>query len=317
MKELQLESIKYYKEVKMNYYEEIKDKLIDVEIQNKVKDYSKNKYTLEKYYEIGKLLIDAQGGEARAKYGESLIKEYSRKLQLELNKKYTDRYLRSMRQFYLMIDEEIWKRAASKLSWSHFLELLRLKNNEQIQYYINKCINYNISRDNLKKLLKSKEYERLPEETKNKLVNNEEITINDLIPNPIIIKNNTNKEIVKEKALQQLILDDIPFFLEQLGRGFTFIKNEYPIKMGDNYNYIDLLLFNIEFNCYVVVELKLNELKKEDIGQVMTYVTYIDKNLRKEIHQATIGMIISRRNNKYIISYCTNPNIIFKEYLLV
>ena len=275
----------------MNYYEKIKNKLIDVEMQTLVKDYSKNKYTLEKYYEIGKLLIEAQGGEKRAKYGDGLIKEYSKKLTNELGKGYSTRTLKYMRQFYIF---QKGQPVVAKLSWSHYIILLKIKDINKYNYYVNKCIQGNLSKRKLEELIKSKEYERLPEETKNKLVNNEEPTISDLIPNPIIIKNNTNKEVISEKILQQIILEDIPFFLEQLGRGFTFIKNEYPIKLGDIYNYIDLLLFNIEFNCYVVVELKLNELRKEDIGQVMTYVSYIDKNLRKEIHTS------SNNRNDYI-----------------
>lgn len=300
----------------MNYYEEIKDKLIDVEIQNKVKDYSKNKYTLEKYYEIGKLLIKAQGGEKRAKYGDGLIKEYACKLQRELDKKYTDRYLRSMRQFYLMIDNEIWKRAASKLSWSHFLELLRLKDIAQIKYYIEKCINNNISRDKLKTLIKSKEYERLPEETKNKLITKEEINITDIVPNPIIINNPNNVDVIKEKVLQQLILEDIPSFLKQLGNGFTFIDNEYPVLIDGIYNYIDLLLFNIDFNCYVVIELKLNKLNKDNIGQILCYMNCIDNNLKKINHNKTVGIILTKKDNHFVAEYCSNYNILSREYVI-
>ena len=300
----------------MNYYEIIKDKLLDVEIQNKVKDYSKNKYTLEKYYEIGKLLIKAQGGEKRAKYGDGLIKEYAFKLQRELDKKYTDRYLRSMRQFYLMIDNEIWKRAASKLSWSHFLELLRLKDIAQIKYYIEKCINNNISRDKLKTLIKSKEYERLPEKTKNKLITKEEINITDIVPNPIIINNPNNVDVIKEKVLQQLILEDIPSFLKQLGNGFTFIDNEYPVLINDTYNYIDLLLFNIDFNCYVVIELKLNKLNKDNIGQILCYMNCIDNNLKKINHNKTVGIILTKKDNHFIAEYCSNYNILSREYVI-
>ncbi len=296
----------------MNYYEEIKDKLMDVEIQNRVKDYSKNKYTLEKYYEIGKLLVKAQGGETRAKYGDGLIKEYSRKLTNELDKKYNETLLKRIRQFYLLIEKGA--PLGHQLSWTHYKLLLPLKNIDMINYYIDKCIQNNLSKRKLEELIKSKEYERLPKSTKNKIITKEEVTINDVIPNPIIIRNKNNIEIYKEKALQQLILEDIPSFLEQLGSGFTFIKNEYPIKLGDIYNYIDLLLFNYIFNCFVVVELKINELKKENIGQIETYVNYIDNNLKTITQQPTIGIIVSRLNNKYIIKYCTNPYILFKEY---
>ncbi len=257
-----------------NYYDQIKERLVDVEIQNKVKDYSKNKYTLEKYYEIGKLLIEVQGGEKRAKYGDGLIKEYASKLQRELDKKYTDRYLRNMRQFYLSFG--IWKSLTSKLSWSHIMELMHLDITDKINYYVDRTLQNNLSVRKLRSLIKAKEYERLPEHTRNKLITKEEINITDVIPNPIVINNPNNADIVKEKVLQQLILEDIPSFLEQLGIGFTFIKNEYPIKLGNTYNYIDILLFNYIYNCFVAIELKVTELKKEHIGQTQVYMDYID-----------------------------------------
>ena len=297
------------------YYNQIKDKLIDVEIQNRVKDYSKNKYTLEKYYEVGKLLFEAQGGEKRAKYGDGLIKDYSKRLSKELGKAYSVKTLMRIRQFYLFFPNvaTLWRH----LSWSHFKVLLPLVDKNEINYYISKCVSYNLSVRNLSQLIKSKEYERLPESTKNKLITSENIQIDDIVPNPIIIKNNSNMNLVKEKALQQLILDDIPSFLEQLGDGFTFIKNEYPIKIGDIYNYIDLLLFNYIYNCFVVVELKVNDLKKDNIGQILTYVSYVDKYIKKEFHNDTVGIIVSKRNNRFIIELCTNPNITFREYKII
>ena len=297
-----------------NYYDQIKERLVEVEIQNKVKDYSKNKYTLEKYYEIGKLLIEAQGGEKRAKYGDGLIKEYSKKLQQELSLKYNYTYLSRMRQFYLSIEKGA--PVAQQLTWSHYVELLPLKDINEINYYIYKCIKNNLSRNKLRTLIKSKEYDRLSEHTKNKLVTKEEINITDVVPNPIVINNPNHVDIVKEKVLQQLILEDIDGFLRQLGLGYTYIGHEYPIKLGDTYNYIDILLFNYIYNCFVVVELKLSELRKEYIGQIETYVNYIDNNVKRISHNKTIGMIVSKLNNKYVIKYCTNPNIIFKEYLI-
>jgi len=91
------------------------------------------------------------------------------------------------------------------------------------------------------------------------------------------------------KILQRLILEDIPSFLKELGNGFTFMDNEYKLKIGDRYNYIDLLLFNYEFNCFVVVELKVTELKKEHIGKIEVYMNYIDNNIRKIFQEKTVG----------------------------
>ena len=129
--------------------------------------------------------------------------------------------------------------------------------------------------DNLNLLIKNNEYERLPKETKDKLMINKETKVKDYIKNPIIIYNPNNIEVIHEKILQKLILEDIPSFLDELGNGFTFIRNEYKIKIGNSFNYIDLLLYNIEFNCYVVIELKVTELKKEHIIHIYLYLTYM------------------------------------------
>ena len=125
----------------------------------------------------------------------------------------------------------------------------------------------NLSVRQLRERIKNKEYERLDGITREKLIAKEETTLADLIKNPIVIKNSNNREIISEKVLQQLILEDIPSFLKELGDGFTFVENEYKIKIGNTYNYIDLLLYNIKFNCYVVVELKVTELKKNILAK--------------------------------------------------
>ena len=296
----------------MNYYNEIKNKLIDNEIYNKVKDYSKERNKVLTYFEIGKLLIDAG-----SIYGEDIIGKYSKKLMIEVGKKYNKRTLFRMKQFYIIFSDEKVAPLAQQLSWSHYIELLPLKDNNKILYYINQCKTLNLSRNELRDRIKNKEYERLPEETKLKLINKEQPKVDDLIKNPIIIRNSNQYEIISEKILQRLILEDIPSFLKELGNGFTFIENEYKIKLGDKYNYIDLLLYNIEFNCYVVIELKTTELKKEHIGQIQVYMNYIDNNLRKITQDKTIGIIIVKKDNKYILEYCSDNRIITKEYELI
>ena len=139
----------------------------------------------------------------------------------------------------------------------------------------------------------------------------------DFVKNPIMIKNNNNYEVISEKILQKLILEDIENFLDELGTGFTFIKSEYPIKLGDRYNYIDLLLYNIKYKCYIVVELKITELKKEHIGQIHTYMNYIDRNLRTIEEDETIGIIIVKKDNKYVMEYCSDERIVARVYELV
>ena len=252
--------------------------------------------------------------EAGKHYGEGIIKVYSEKLKDDIGKKYSVTTLKYMRMFY-----EYGKSQpiADQLSWSHYIELLPLKDNSKINYYINQIISLNLSRNELRTKIKNNEYERLDEETKKKLKNKEELKVPDLVKNPIQIRNTSDYNEISEKVLQKLILEDIPSFLKELGNGFSFIDSEYKIKIGDRYNYIDLLLFNYEFNCFVVVELKVSELKKEHIGQIEFYMNYIDKNLKNINQNKTIGIIICKKENKYVIEYCSDDRIIAREYELV
>ncbi len=221
----------------MNYYNEIKEQLINNEINRKVKNYSMNKNDLTTYYNVGKMLK-----EAGKHYGEGIIKEYSIKLTNELGKGYSTTRLKYIRRFY-----EISTKCPSvtdELTYTHYCELIWFEDYNKISYYINISINQNLSVRQLRQKIKSNEYERLPDKTKVKLIKKKETKVEDLIKNPIIIKNSKRYENISEKVLQKLILEDIPSFLEELGSGFTFIKNEYKIRIGDGYNYIDLLLFN-------------------------------------------------------------------------
>ena len=300
----------------MNYYNEIKNELINNEVYKRVKDYSKNKNELSTYYNVGKLLIEAQGGEERAKYGDGLIKEYSKKLSEELGGKYNITTLKRMRQFYLIIEKgaTLWH----QLTWSHYRELLTFDNIDEINYYIKQTGDYNLSVRELREKIKSKEYQRLDNNTKLKLINKEETVVSDFIKNPIVIRNkyNIDKKSVTEKILQRLILEDIPSFLKELGDGFTFVENEYKIKIGNTFNYIDLLLYNIKFNCYVVIELKVTELKKEHIGQIQIYMNYVDKNIKTINQDKTIGVIICKKDNGYYIEYSSDNRIFSKNYIL-
>ena len=247
----------------MNYYEEIKNKIIDNEIYCKVKDYSKERNTVSTYFEIGRLLTEAGG-----KYGDNIIEEYSKKLVVEVGKKYNRRTLFRMKHFYKVFSDEKVSPLVTQLNWTQCLMLISLKSCEKIYYYGTECILKNLSKRQLEEKIKSKEYERLSESAKTKLIANEEPLLPDLVKNPILIKNTNKYAEISEKILQQIILENIESFMKELGIGFSYIGKEYPIKIGNNYNYIDLLLYNVEFNCYVVVELKVTRLKKEHIGQI-------------------------------------------------
>ena len=294
----------------MNYYEEIKNEFINNEINKKVKNYLINRKDLETRYNVGKLL-----SEAGKKYGEGIINEYSKKLTLELGKGYNVTNLKRYRQFYILIQKGA--PMAHQLSWSQYVELLSIKDMPKVMFYINLCIKHNLTKRQLRERIKSQEYERLSESAKSKFVANEQPLLPDLVKNPILIKNTNKYTEISEKVLQQIILEDIKNFMQELGTGFCFISNEYPIKIGNNYNYIDLLLYNIDFNCYVVVELKVTKIKKEHIGQIEVYMNYIDKNLKKSNQDKTIGIIICKKDNEYIIEYCSDKRIISREFELI
>ena len=296
----------------MNYYNEIKQELVNNEVYKKVKDYSKNRSDLRTYYNVGKLL-----SEAGKHYGEGIVKKYSVRLTSELGEKYNERTLRRFRQFYILFKNEKWSTLSTKLTWSHYSELLLLKDVNEINYYIEIGEIENLTVRELRQRIKNKEYERLDNKTKEKLINKEKNKVEDFIKNPILIKNKFNTNDISEKMLKDLILENLDNFLYELGIGFTYVGNEYKIKLGNRYNYIDLLLYNINFNCYVVVELKVTELKKEHIGQIETYMNYVDKNIKNINQNQTIGIIICKENNVFIMKYITNKNIFEKEYQLI
>ena len=296
----------------MNYYNEIKNELINNEVNRKIKDYSKNRSDLTAYYNVGKML-----SEAGKHYGEGIINQYSKKLKNELGKNYSVRLLYRILKYYNFITTAKLPTLSAKLSWSHYDEILRFDDINKIKYYIKRIEEQNLSVRQLRQRIKSNEYERLDESTKNKLITKEEVNVVDFVKNPIMIRNSYNYEDISEKVLKKLILEDISSFMKELGNNFSFIDSEYKIKLGDRYNYIDLLLYNIEYNCYVVLELKVTELKKEHIGQIQVYMNYIDSNLRKINQDKTIGIIICRKDNKYVIEYCSDDRIIAREYELV
>ena len=293
----------------MNYYNEIKQELINNEVYKKVKDISKNRSDLTTYYNVGKLL-----SEAGKNYGEGIIKKYSVRLTSELGKGYTPTRLRYFRRFYKVFLK--YPTLSDKLSYSHYCEIIWF-DESKMNYYIKITEENNLSVRELRQRIKNNEYERLDDKAKAMLIKKEEPKAEDLIKNPILIKNTYDTNNITEKMLKGLILENIDNFLKQLGVGFTYVGNEYPIKIGDRYYYIDILLYNIKDNKYVVLELKNTELKKEHFGQIKTYMNYIDKNLKTAEQNPTLGIILCKKDNKFVFEYVPNDNVIDRQYALV
>ena len=303
-------------ELEEKYYGNIKEELVQSVIDKKVDTYITNRTELTHYYNVGKMIAEAQSGEERARYGNGLIKKFSERLTKELGKGYDTTTLKRMRQFFLLIEKGA--PLGHQLTWSHYRQLLPIEDINEINYYIEQIEKYHWSKRTLQEKIKSHEYQRLSEETKNILINKEKIDVTSYIKNPIYINTfNTDKENISEKTLKSFILRDMDNFLLQLGQGFAYIANEYKIKIGNTINYIDILLFNYLYNCFIVVELKITESNKDHIGQVMIYKNYIDKHVKNINQDKTIGIIVCKKDDKYLIEYSSDSRIRITTYELV
>ena len=291
-------------------------KLVEkTEINKGYHDYFKNKDLVNNYFEIGKLLIEAQGGEERAKYGNGLIKEWSAELVRLFGKGYDYTNLCRFRQFYLCF-KNIGP-VAQYLTWTNICLLLPIKDINKRNYYINMCIKKNLSKRELQKEIKNNAFERLSLSDKEniKLISdkNEVLTIKDTLKDPVLITINEDLDNVSEEKLAKIIRKELEIFLLELGHGYAYIGKE--VRMGESY--CDLLFFNYEFNCFVVIELKTRKIKKEDIGQLEYYVNYVDENMKKESFNPTIGVLVAKEGNYLVMKYCTNKNIYKTTYKII
>ena len=297
----------------MNYLNEIKSVIEKDIILNKKLNYYKNESLVKTYFEVGKLLVEAQGGLDRSKYGDNLIKNWSIELTNLYGKGYSYTNLKNMRQFYIIFEKG--QPMADQLTWTNLSILLPIKDENKRNYYINMCIKQNLSKRQLIELIKSNAYERLSYKDKDNIKimeSNDTLNITDMIKNPIYIKVEKDIDKLSEKALKEIILEQIEKTFIELGYGYTFAGSE--VRLG--ISYCDLLFFNYEFNSFVVVELKIRKLLKQDIGQIEYYMNYIDCNMKKKYMNETIGIILCKENNKLVMKYCSNPNIYETTYKL-
>ena len=290
-----------------NYLENIRGFIISEQARTIVRDYNANKSKLETYYNIGKELA-----EAGKHYGEGIVKTYAEKLTKEFGKGFQYKELYKMLQFYNLIEKV--GTVCRQLTWSHYRYLLSLKNLEEVKYYIDVTIRNNLSVRELIDRIKSDEYGRLPLETKLKLKEEREVNQPEMVPSTILIPYNKTKEQLTEKVLEEAIVTNISYIMKQLGEGYSFIDKQYKINIGSKKNYIDILLFNYKFNNFVVIELKVREFRKEDIGQIRAYMNYIDKEVKTITQNSTMGIIISKEVDKLVARYIDNSNIALPIY---
>ena len=304
----------------MNYYKEVESLIKQNEINKGVRALQDNSETLHTYWNIGRLIVEAQGGKKRAKYGDGLIKEWGLKLSEKYGRNYDKSNLSKMRKFYTIFP--IVDAVRPQLTWTHYRYILPLKNANERKYYINQIILNNLSSRELQKEIKNKAFDRLSYADKEniKLIDEENttpLTIEDMIKDPIILKIDKNTNEVNEKAIHKYIISLLENKFLELGTGFALVGHEYKIKIGASYNYIDLLFFNIKLNAYIVVEVKTKESKPQDIGQLEFYVNYIEKNIKESNNNKTIGILIVKKKNKFVIKYTTSTDIYVTTYMLV
>ena len=290
-----------------NYLENIRSYIISEQAKTIVRDYSANKSRLETNYNIGKELA-----EAGKHYGEGIVKKYANNLTKEFGKGYKTEELRKMRAFYELIQK--CGPVDRVLSWSHYVKLLPLKNVEEIKYYISIIKRDNLSKRALAERIKTNEYGRLSDGAKAGLLNKEELSLVQSIPSPIVLTPNKSYEVYTEKILQEIIFENIEDFMHQLGGGYAFIGREYKLNIGDKKNYIDYLLYNYKMNCFCVIEIKAREYRKNDYGQIKTYMNYIDEHLKTITQNNTIGIIITKSVNKFEAYYVKDNQVTIVEF---
>ena len=291
-------------------------KLVErTEVNKGYHDYFKNKDLVNNYFEIGRLLVEAQGGEEQNKYGNKLIKPWSIELTEKYGKGYNYTNLCRFRQFYIIFNKIA--PVGQFLTWTNIKILLPIKNVNKRNYYINMCIKKNLSARELQKEIKNNAFERLSLADKEniKLISdkNELLTIKDTLKDPVLIPINEDLDNISEEKLAKIIRKELEIFLLELGCGYTYAGKE--VRMGESY--CDLLFFNYEFNCFVVIELKTRKIKKEDIGQLEYYINYVDENMKKENFNPTIGVLVAKEGNYLVMKYCTNKNIYKTTYKII
>lgn len=219
----------------MNYYDEVEDLIKRNEVNKRARYLKDNSETLKTYWEIGRLIVEAQGGSKRAKYGDELIIEWSKRLTNIYGKSYNADNLRRFRQFYLIFPK--YDPLGHTLSWSHIRAMLPIKEENKRNYYINLCITNNLSKRELIEAIKNKSYERLLNKKGHiEIINTNnypEYNIREHIKNPIIIKLDEHDKILKERDLELQILAKLQNFFAELGNGYALVGNEYKIIYGN------------------------------------------------------------------------------------
>ncbi len=300
----------------MNYYDEVNSYVKKVEIGKTIRETNANMELVECYWNVGRLIVEAQGGKDKSKYGNELLKDWSAKLTKEYGKGYDYSNLARFRKLYLCFP--ILGTLCPILTWSIIRLILPIENKNKRNYYINLCIENKLSVRELKQEIKSNSYERL-EHKPDKIdivVPTKVPAITNNFKNPILLKLK-DKEIKSESDLEKLIYSQLNYVFLQLGKGFTWVGNQYKVSDGNKNYFIDMLLYNVKYNFYVVVEIKCRKLKKEDKGQVEFYMNLVDNYVKEPSNNPTIGIIITKDQDKFVANFVRSEKLVPLTYELV
>ncbi len=312
--------------VNNSLYQDIKELLHNA--RNKVYQTINTTMT-QTYYQIGKRIVEEeQGGEVRAEYGTALLKNLSNELIKEFGKGYSEQNLKNMRQFFLTYQKRQTLSSEFKLSWSHYIFLTRIENIDERNFYEIEVAQNNWSLRELKRQFETGLFERLSL-SKNKSKVKELSTkgqvvqkVDDMIKDPYILEFVGLPELssYSESDLEQKLIDKLEHFLLELGKGFTFVARQKRITIDEKHFKVDLVFYNRFLKSFVVVDLKIGELKHQDIGQMMMYVNYFDRYEKTEDENPTVGIILCKDKSKALVELTLpkdNNQIYASKYLTV
>lgn len=311
---------------KNNFYQEIKELLYSA--KNRV--YQTINITMtETYFQIGKRIVEEeQGGEIRAEYGKSLLKLLSVQLINEFGKGFSVDNLENMRRFYLAFQKSETVSRKFELSWSHYIFLTRIENIDERNFYEIESIENSWSLRELKRQFDSGLFERLKlssdkQKLKELSLNGQVIqTAQDLIKDPYILEfvGLPELSLYSESELEQKLIDKLEHFLLELGKGFTFVARQKRITIDEKHFKVDLVFYNRLLKSFVVIDLKIGELKHQDIGQMMMYVNYFDRFEKTDDENSTIGIILCKDKSKALVELTLpkdNNQIYASKYLTI
>ena len=309
-----------------NQINHIFDNIKELVISSRNKVYSVvNTEMLNLYWNIGKAIMDIQQGDERANYGDYVLEKLSEKLTAEFGKGFSKRNLERMRKFYIYFP--IATTLSSQLSWSHYLELLKIEEEPKRNFYMHECINSRWSVRELQRQRASLLYERLLLSTDKKsvleLAENGQVLRNskDLVKDPFVLEFLDIKENTRylESDLEKNILEHLKEFLLELGKGFTYVGNQVRLTLEEDHFYPDLVFYNRLLKCFVIIDLKIGKVTHQDIGQMQMYVHYYDREIKQEEENSTVGILLSTTKNETVVKYTLpedNKNIFSTTYQL-